>query len=59
MPFRSRTESPEKERADFRKYSKMFPYIWAFKSRVIFAISIFNNCKIRNSSSPHIIERDS
>ena len=58
MPFRSRTESPEKERADFGNIAKMFPYIWAFKSRVIFAISFLIIATLLKYC-PHIIERNS
>ena len=56
MPFFSRTEIPEKERADLGNILKMFPYIWAFKSRVIFALLfliISNRCGTNN------IKRDS
>ena len=38
MIFTSRTETPEKDRTDLGNISKMFPYIWAFKSRVVFAL---------------------
>ena len=56
MPFRSRTESPEKERADFGNISKMFPYIWAFKSRVIFAISFLIIAKFATVAVPILLK---
>jgi ATP-binding cassette subfamily B protein len=56
MPFRSRTESPEKERADFGNIAKMFPYIWAFKSRVIFAISFLIIAKFATVAVPILLK---
>ena len=56
MPFRSRTESPDKERADFGNISKMFPYIWAFKSRVIFAISFLIIAKFATVAVPILLK---
>ena len=56
MPFRSRTESPETERADFGNISKMFPYIWAFKSRVIFAISFLIIAKFATVAVPILLK---
>jgi len=56
MPFKSRTESPEKERADFGNISKMFPYIWAFKSRVIFAISFLIIAKLATVAVPILLK---
>ena len=56
MPFRSRTESPEKERADFGNIAKMFPYIWAFKSRVIFAIFFLIIAKFATVAVPILLK---
>lgn len=56
MPFFSRTEIPEKERADLGNILKMFPYIWAFKSRVIFALLFLIIAKLATVAVPIILK---
>ena len=56
MPFTSRTEIPEKDRADLGNILKMFPYIWAFKSRVIFALLFLIFAKLATVAVPILLK---
>ena len=56
MPFTSRTEIPEKDRADLGNILKMFPYIWAFKSRVIFALLFLIIAKLATVAVPILLK---
>ena len=56
MPFTSRTEIPEKDRTDLGNISKMFPYIWAFKSRVVFALLFLVIAKLATVAVPIILK---
>ena len=56
MPFTSRTEKPEKDRADLGNILKMFPYIWAFKSRVIFALLFLIIAKLATVAVPILLK---
>ena len=56
MPFTSRTEIPEKDRRDLGNILKMFPYIWAFKSRVIFALLFLIIAKLATVAVPILLK---
>ena len=56
MPFTSRTEIPEKDRADLDNILKMFPYIWAFKSRVVFALLFLIIAKLATVAVPILLK---
>ena len=56
MLFTSRTEIPEKDRTDLGNILKMFPYIWDFKSRVIFALLFLIIAKLATVAVPILLK---
>lgn len=56
MPTTSRIEIPEKDRKDLGNILKMFPYIWAFKSRVIFALLFLVVAKLATVAVPILLK---
>lgn len=57
MQFRSRTEEPHKQRADFKNLLKMFPYIWAYRWRVLIALACLVIAKVATVAVPLILKR--
>jgi len=56
MPFTSRIEIPEKDRTDLGNVLKMFPYIWDFKSRVIFGLLFLIIAKLATVAVPVLLK---
>ncbi|MFK7815632.1 MAG: ABC transporter ATP-binding protein/permease [Gammaproteobacteria bacterium] len=57
MQFRSRTEEPHKQRTDFKNLLKMFPYIWAYRWRVLIALVCLVIAKVATVAVPLILKR--
>lgn len=57
MQFRSRTEEPHKQRTDFKNLLKMFPYIWAYRWRVLIALACLVIAKVATVAVPLILKR--
>jgi ATP-binding cassette subfamily B protein len=57
MQFRSRTEEPHKQRTDFKNLLKMFPYIWAYRWRVLIALGCLIIAKVATVAVPLILKR--
>ena len=56
MPFIPRTENPKKSKVNFNNIVKMFPYIWNFKSRVIFALIFLIIAKLATVAVPILLK---
>ena len=56
MPFTSRIEIPENDRTDLGNILKMFPYIWDFKSRVIFGLLFLIIAKLATVAVPVLLK---
>ena len=57
MQFHARTEVPHKERTDFKNLLRMFPYIWAYRWRVLIALSCLVIAKIATVAVPFILKQ--
>lgn len=56
MPFIPRTENPNRSKVNFKNIEKMFPYIWNFKSRVIFALIFLIIAKLATVGVPILLK---
>ena len=56
MIFTSRTEISEKDRQNLDNLLKMFPYIWDFKSRVIFGLLFLVIAKLATVAVPVLLK---
>lgn len=56
MPFIPRTENPKRSKVNFKNIEKMFPYIWNFKSRVIFALIFLIIAKLATVGVPILLK---
>ena len=56
MPFTTRTETPEQDRQNLDNLLKMFPYIWDFKSRVIFGLLFLIIAKLATVAVPVLLK---
>ena len=56
MPFIPRTENPKKSKVNFNNIVKMFPYVWNFKSRVIFALIFLIIAKLATVAVPILLK---
>ena len=57
MQFHARTEEPHKQRADFKNLLRMFPYIWAYRWRVLIALGCLIIAKVATVAVPLILKR--
>ncbi|MEM7400363.1 MAG: ABC transporter ATP-binding protein/permease [Pseudomonadota bacterium] len=57
MPFHPRTEEPHKQRADFKNILRMFPYVWAYRWRVLIALGCLIIAKVATVAVPLILKR--
>ena len=57
MQFHARTEEPHKQRTDFKNLLQMFPYVWAYRWRVLIALSCLVIAKIATVAVPIILKR--
>jgi ATP-binding cassette subfamily B protein len=56
MPFTTRTEISEQDRQNLDNLLKMFPYIWDFKSRVIFGLLFLIIAKLATVAVPVLLK---
>ena len=56
MIFTSRTEISEADRQNLDNLTKMFPYIWDFKSRVIFGLLFLVIAKVATVAVPVLLK---
>ena len=56
MQFIPRTENPKRSKVNFKNIEKMFPYIWNFKSRVIFALIFLIIAKLATVGVPILLK---
>jgi len=57
MQFHARTEEPHKQRTDFKNLLKMFPYLWAYRWRVLIALACLVIAKVATVAVPLILKR--
>ncbi|QMU62343.1 MAG: ATP-binding cassette domain-containing protein [Gammaproteobacteria bacterium] len=57
MQFHARTEEPHKKRTDFKNLLQMFPYLWAFRWRVLIALGCLVIAKVATVAVPLILKR--
>jgi ATP-binding cassette subfamily B protein len=57
MQFHARTEEPHKKRTDFKNLLQMFPYVWAFRWRVLIALACLVIAKVATVAVPLILKR--
>ena len=57
MQFHARTEEPHKKRTDFKNLLQMFPYVWAFRWRVLIALGCLVIAKVATVAVPLILKR--
>ena len=57
MQFHARTEEPHKQRTDFRNLLQMFPYVWAYRWRVLIALSCLVIAKMATVGVPIVLKR--
>ena len=57
MQFHVRTEGPHKKRTDFKNLLQMFPYVWAFRWRVLIALACLVLAKVATVAVPLILKR--
>ncbi len=57
MQFRARTEAPHKQRTDFKNLLQMFPYVWAYRWRVLIALTCLIIAKVATVAVPLILKR--
>ena len=56
MQFYSRTESPHKHRTDFKNLLQMFPYVWAYRWRVLIALGCLVIAKVATVAVPIVLK---
>ena len=56
MQFYSRTESPHKQRTDFKNLLQMFPYVWAYRWRVLIALGCLVIAKVATVAVPIVLK---
>ena len=57
MQFHARTEEPHKQRTDFKNLLQMFPYVWAYRWRVLIALACLVIAKVATVAVPLILKR--
>ena len=57
MQFHARTEEPHKQRTDFKNLLQMFPYVWAYRWRVLIALACLIIAKVATVAVPLILKR--
>jgi ABC-type transport system involved in Fe-S cluster assembly fused permease/ATPase subunit len=57
MQFHARTEEPNKQRTDFKNLLQMFPYLWAYRWRVLIALACLVIAKVATVAVPLILKR--
>ncbi len=57
MQFHARTEEPHKQRTDFKNLMQMFPYLWAYRWRVLIALACLVIAKVATVAVPLILKR--
>ena len=57
MQFRARTEAPHKQRTDFKNLLQMFPYVWAYRWRVLIALGFLILAKVAVVAVPIVLKR--
>ncbi|MBT8125405.1 MAG: ABC transporter ATP-binding protein/permease [Gammaproteobacteria bacterium] len=57
MQFHARTEEPHKQRTDFKNLLRMFPYVWAYRWRVLIALACLVIAKVATVAVPLILKR--
>ena len=56
MQFHARTEVPHKQRTDFKNLLQMFPYVWAYRWRVLIALGCLVIAKVATVAVPLILK---
>ena len=56
MQFHARTERPHKQRTDFKNLLQMFPYVWAYRWRVLIALGCLIIAKVATVAVPIILK---
>ncbi len=56
MQFHARTEEPHKQRTDFKNLLQMFPYVWAYRWRVLIALSCLIIAKVATVAVPWVLK---
>ncbi len=56
MQFHARTESPHKQRTDLKNLLQMFPYVWAYRWRVLIALSCLIIAKVATVAVPLVLK---
>ncbi len=56
MQFHARTEEPHKQRTDFKNLLQMFPYVWAYRWRVLIALSCLIIAKVATVAVPLVLK---
>ena len=57
MQFHARTEEPHKQRTDFKNLLQMFPYVWAYRWRVLIALTCLVLAKMATVAVPLVLKR--
>ena len=57
MQFHARTEEPHKQRTDFRNLLQMFPYVWAYRWRVLIALACLVIAKMATVAVPLVLKQ--
>jgi len=57
MQFHARTEEPHKQRTDFKNLLQMFPYLWAYRWRVLIALACLVIAKVATVAVPLILKQ--
>ncbi len=57
MQFHARTEEPHKQRTDFKNLLQMFPYVWAYRWRVLIALACLVIAKMATVAVPLVLKR--
>ncbi len=57
MQFHARTEEPHRQRTDFKNLLQMFPYVWAYRWRVLIALACLIIAKVATVAVPLILKR--
>jgi len=56
MQFNARTEEPHKQRTDFKNLRQMFPYVWAYRWRVLIALACLIIAKVATVAVPLVLK---
>jgi len=56
MQFHARTEEPHKQRTDFKNLLQMFPYVWAYRWRVLIALACLILAKVATVAVPLVLK---